>query len=225
MPTTAGQAISRIRNVIKATNEDAFITDRFIYSLINKYSAFAIRKDSKSERQVNLNSYYKTLPCIELIEVDKVEACCNDVKSNCTIMRTKDKIPLVTQGAAGPLFKTVSSIDGSQICYITQPSIFVAMSKTKNFKYNNKKYYWYMNDYLYLPNVTWEAVRVDAMWEGDISNFLCDDSNQCSAGQDTGFAFPEYLLAEIEQLVIKELSLMLQIPMPDADNKQSMLRS
>jgi hypothetical protein len=224
METTVGDSISRIRNVIKAVNEDAFVTDRFIYSIINKYSTFVVKKDSKAEKKVNLYSFYKTIPCIELIEVDKVEACCNDIKSNCTIMRSKDKVPKIYQGEGGPLIKSLSSIDGSQTCYLTQPSIFVAMSKTKNFKYNNKKYYWYMNDYFYLPNVTWEAVKVDAIWDDDISKYLCNDESSCVSRQDDGLGVPEYLVAEIEQLALKEISLLFQVPGSGADDKQSQLR-
>lgn len=224
METTVGDSISRIRNIIKAVSEDAFITDRFIYSVINKYSTFVVKKDSKAEKKVNLYSFYKTIPCIELIEVDKVEACCNDIKSNCTIMRSKDKVPKIYQGEGGPLIKNLSSIDGSQTCYLTQPSIFVAMSKTKNFKYNNKKYFWYMNDYFYLPNVTWEAIKVDAIWDDDISNYLCGDGSSCVSRQDDGLGVPEYLIAEIEQLALKEISFLFSIPGSGADDKQSQLR-
>jgi hypothetical protein len=225
MPTTIGESISRIRNIIKAVNEDAFITDRYIFSIINKYSTFVVRKDSTAQSQTNFNSFYVTLPCVELIEVDKVEACCNDVKSNCTIMRTKNKIPVIRQGISGPLIKSVSSIDGSQLCYLTQPSIYVAMSKSTTFKYNTKKYYWYMNDYLYLPNVSWEAVRIDAIWDGDITSYICDNGDECEPKQDKPLGIPDYLIAEIEQLTIKEISMLHTIPVLDADNKISPLRS
>lgn len=225
MSTTIGDSISRIRNIIKAVNEDAFITDRYIFSIINKYSKFVVRKDSTAQSQTNFNSFYVTLPCVELIEVDKVEACCNDVKSNCTIMRTKDKIPLIRQGVSGPLIKSISSIDGSQLCYLTQPSIYVAMSKSTTFKYNTKKYYWYINDYLYLPNVSWEAVRIDAIWDGDITTYICDNGDECESKQDKPLGIPDYLIAEIEQLTIKEISMLHSIPIPDADNKISSLRT
>ena len=35
--TTIGEAISRVRNTLKAVKEDAFLTDRNIYFLLTKY--------------------------------------------------------------------------------------------------------------------------------------------------------------------------------------------
>ena len=34
--TTIGEVVSRVRQAIKADNDDAFITDRYLYSLIIK---------------------------------------------------------------------------------------------------------------------------------------------------------------------------------------------
>ena len=38
--TTIGSVISRIRGQVKAEVQDAFVTDRYIYSLIEKYAQF-----------------------------------------------------------------------------------------------------------------------------------------------------------------------------------------
>lgn len=223
MATTIAETVSRIRNVLKATNEDAFITDRVIYSVISKYAKLSIRKQQSLNKIISFNSLFEPLPCVELIEIDKVEACCNDIKSNCTIMRTKDKIPTVLEGEYGPIFRTVSSIDGSQICYKTQPATYTAMTKSSNFKYNTTKYYWYMNGYIYLPNVTWEAIKVEGLWEDNISMYTCEE-DECRIKQEDKVFFPEYMFAEIEQFVIKELSVMIQTPSDTQDDKISPLR-
>ncbi len=42
--TTIGESISRVRNIIKAVTMDAFVTDRVIYSLIQKYAKMYIKR-------------------------------------------------------------------------------------------------------------------------------------------------------------------------------------
>ena len=90
--TTIGEAVSRVRNIVKGSTEDAFLTDRYIFSLIMKHAKFFIKKQDSLNEILRFNSFFRRLPCVELIEVDKVEACC-DVKSNITVMRTSDEIP------------------------------------------------------------------------------------------------------------------------------------
>jgi hypothetical protein len=145
--TTIGDTVSRIRNTIKGVREDAFITDRYIYSLVLKYAKLLITKPDTGTKIVKLQSLFEALPCVELTPVDKIEACCGGIQSKCIIMRTKDKLPTVLEGSYGPLFRTISSIDGSIQCFKTYPSIYTNMANTVNFKYNTNKYYWYLDGY------------------------------------------------------------------------------
>lgn len=224
MATTIGETVSRIRNVVKAVKEDAFLTDRFLYSLVLKYAKLYIKRQDTENKIMRFQSLFEPLPCVELIEVDRVEACCADIKTNCKIMRTKDKLPTVLEGAYGPLFRSVSSIDSSQEVYKTYPATYTNMTKSSNFRYNTNKYYWYLNGYLYLPNVSWEAVRIEGLWEDSVNMYTCD-GDSCAPRQDDQTHFPEYLFAEIEQSVLKDLTFMIQSPPEGNDDKQSPLRS
>jgi hypothetical protein len=124
------------------------------------------------------------------------------------------------------LIRAVTSLDGSQEIYPTQPSQYSGMSKTSGARYNKNKYYWYLNDYLYFPNIPWEAIKVEGIFEDDISDFVCSDPKaKCKPMQDKDFQIPEYLFAQIEQNVIKDLTLSLQVPMDTAvDDNQNALR-
>ena len=218
-----GEAISRVRNVLKAVKKDPFITDRFIFSMIMKHAQFLMRQQDTLNQLLKFQSFFKTLPCIDLIEVDKIEACC-EVTSGVTIRRTKDKIPTLLEAVFGPLFRSVTSIDGSEEFYRIEPSQYKTINKTSGAKYNKKKYYWYLNDYLYFPNVSWDAVLVEGIFEDDISGFTCEE-DKCKPRQDQNFQIPDYLFAQIEQNVIKEMTLSAQIPQdPAADDKQNLLR-
>ena len=223
--TTIGETISRVRNTIKGVREDAFITDRYIYSLILKYAKLFIQRQDTANRILKFQNLFETLPCVELIEVDKIEACCSGIKSKCTIMRTKEKLPLVLQGPYGPLFRTVSSIDGSTLAYETNPVTYTIMTHNSTFKYNKNAYYWYVDGYMYLPNVMWEAVRIEGLWSDSVSYLKCDSDLACKIRQEDNTHVPEYMFAEIEKMVLSDIMALAQIPQEPAENGQNILRS
>ena len=77
MATTIGEAISRVRNQIKAVKQDAFITDRFLFSLISKHAHWLMKREDSKNRLMRFASVIQTIDFIELIEVDTVEAHCS----------------------------------------------------------------------------------------------------------------------------------------------------
>ena len=222
--TTINDAVSRLRNTLKGVNEDVFMTDRYIYSVIIKYAKLLIRRQDNENKIFKFQSLFKTLPCVELIEVDKIEACCEGVQSNCKIMRSREPIPQAIEGAFGPIIRTVSSIDGSNIVYRTYPTIYTRLTRASGYRYNKSKYYWYLNGYLYLPNVEWEAISVTALFEDDITPYTSESADDCTIAQDRQMPIPEFLFAEIEQFALKELVTLGSIPVDAADDKQNALR-
>lgn len=220
---TIGEAISRVRNAIKAVDADSFITDRLIYSNIIKYAKMFIKRQDGQTSQAKFNSLYKRLPCVNLIDVDKVAACC-EVTSGVTIKRTEEKLPSILEGVNGPLLRTVASIDGSMEVYRTTPQLYTSLQKTSGFKYNKKKYYWLLDGYLYIPNVEWSSVQIDGIFEGSLSGLTCDD--ECQPVQQQLLNIPGDLYAQIEQQVINDFLRMTQTNTdPAPADKQSALRS
>lgn len=224
MATTIGDTISRVRNIVKGVKEDAFLTDRFLYALILKYAKLYIRRQDSENKIMRFQSLFEPLPCVELIEVDKIEACCSGIVSKCTVMRTKDRLPTVLEGSFGPLFRSISSIDSSVQVYKTYPITYTNMVNTTTYKYNTNKYYWYSDGYLYFPNMTWEAVRVEGLWEESVAYLKCD-GDVCKGRQEDPTHIPEYLFAEIEQAVLKDLGMEINSPTELQDDKMSPLRS
>jgi len=222
--TTIGEAITRVRTVLKAVKEDAFLTDRNIYFVIIKYGKTLLKREDNQFRLMKISSLFTTLPYLELIDVDKVDAGCAGVYSGCYFKRTKDKIPQLFEGALGPLIRTASSIDGSIKLYRTEPATYVSMTRTSTYKYNKKPYFWFLDDYMYIPNVDWDAIKLEAIFESDISDFLCESDDLCKIRQDMVLPFPEYLFSEIEQYAIKELAMTAQIQPNGADDHQNVLR-
>jgi hypothetical protein len=219
--TTIGQAISRVRNTLKAVKEDPFLTDRMIYNSLLKYAQTLIKREDNQFRLMKMSQIFKVLPYVELIDVDKVEAQCVGVYSGCYFKRSKEKLPNILNGMFGPIIRTVSSIDGTIEMFRTDPGTWVSMTKTTTFKYNTNKYFWYLNGYLYAPNIDWDAIRIEAIFDGQLDT--CD-TKECGIRQDDPFVLPEYLFSEVEQYVIKELTMSMSIPSDGPDDSQNALR-
>jgi hypothetical protein len=219
--TTIGESVSRVRNALKAVKEDPFLTDRTIYFALTKYGQSLLKREDNQFRLMKISSIFKVLPYVELIDVDKVEAGCIGIYSGCYFKRSKDKLPTIFDGAMGPIIRTVSSIDGTIEMFRTDPGTWVSITKSTTFKYNKRPYFWYLNGYLYVPNVEWDAIRVEAVFQDAVES--CD-SDACLIRQDDPLPFPEYLFSEIEQFVIQELTMAIQFPTDGPDDSQNVLR-
>jgi hypothetical protein len=219
--TTIGEAVSRIRNSLKAVKEDAFLTDRTIYFSLSKYAKTLIKREDNQFRLMKMSQIFQVLPYVELIDVDRVEAGCVGVYSECYFKRSKDKLPSILDGMFGPIIRTTSSIDGSIEMFRTDPGTWVSITKSSTFKYNKRPYFWYLNGYIYCPNIDWDAIRIEAIFENKVEN--CD-TDECEVKQDEVLAIPDYLFSEAEQFVLKELTMIMQAPSDGADDSQNSLR-
>lgn len=223
--TTRGEAISRIRNVLKAVKEDPFMTDRFIFSVIMKYSKMLIRRQEREGKIIGYTGLFQFLPCVELIEMDRIPECCTGIKTGCTIRRSKDPLPAIIEGSRGSIIRTVASLDLSTRLERTQPGIYANLTHLTNFKYNPTRYFWLLDNYLYVPDLDWEGVYIEAIFDDDIAPYSCtQDYDQCVRAQDMNLNIPDYLFAEAEQLVLQELLTSGKIPSDGADDSQSALR-
>jgi hypothetical protein len=223
MKTSIGDVISRIRSQVKGVRQDALLTDRVIYSFVNKHAKWLMKREDSRNKLMAYSGVLQVLDFVELIDVDKVDACCTGLSSSTTIKRTKKKMPLFMQGYWGPLIRTISSLDGSDELQPTVPSSYLSMSRSKNFKFNKTKYYWYLNDYIYFPNLEWEAVRIEGIFEDDISDFTCEEDS-CRIRSDQSFNVPDYLLGELEAKVFQDLAGMMQLPPDMPNDKQNIAR-
>jgi hypothetical protein len=212
MVAKVSEAISRIRNQIKSVNIDAFVTDRYIFSLILKHVSWLVKREDDKGTLRKYNNIFHTLDYFCLIDVDKADTGCFCIESGCTIKRSKDKIPPAYEGSYGPIIRSVTSIDGTNPLTLTYPSTYQAMVKQKTFKYNKTPYYYIVNDYIYVPSVDWPAIRVEGLFRSGMGDYNCDIEHDCIYRQDEPFAIPMYIYAEMEQNVMKDLTTSLQVP-------------
>jgi hypothetical protein len=201
---TIGTVVSRVKNQVKSVRQDAFLTNRYVYNVIIKYAQVLMRRQDSQNKLSKFNSIWQTLPCLELIEIDKVEACCAGIKSGRTIMRTKDKLPTFMEGYWGPLIRSVTSIDGSQELNPTTPGVYTSMTKTTGF------------------NISWEALKIEGIFIQDVSQYTDEDT--CIKRMDHKINVPEFLLAEAEKMAIQDFIGRLQIPSDLSDDNINLNR-
>ena len=89
---TIAESISRVRGILKGTSEDSFLTDRFVYSIISKYAKAIMRREQVMAKLMQNEDLFSSLTFVDLIDVNKIEADCAPIKSNCTIKRTLYKV-------------------------------------------------------------------------------------------------------------------------------------
>jgi hypothetical protein len=226
MNTTIGDILSRIRNQIKASKQDAFLTDRTIYSMVKKHSSWLLKREDGGAKLLAQSNLFQEIPYVELIDVDRVQAGCRGIHSDCTFKRSLHPLPEIMNGYNGPLISAVTSLDGSITLKEVDYGTYVSMTKVKTHRFNKTKYYWFKEGYLYIPNVDWDAVSVEALFEGDVSHFACNDcgDDNCTPMQQQSFNLPPYLYGELEGHVIQDLRNMLQIPQDLQNDKQSITR-
>jgi hypothetical protein len=211
--TVIGTVTSRLRGMVKAHKQDAQVTDRFLYSIWKKYASVAIKRMDIQGRLLPFSSVFETLDMVELEDVDFVEAAaCVPVKSYRTLKRTKLAMPMFTEGAYGPLVRSITSLDGSVSFTITTMDTWYHISKSKNYRYDTTKYCWFINDRLYFPDTLFPMIRVEGVFEEDISAFTCCGADRCKPRQEQSLNVPDYLIADIEQMVLRDLGIIIQIP-------------
>jgi len=221
---TIGKSISRVRGIIKAAQEDSFLTDRFVYAIISKYAKAIIERQQKEKKLMGHDDLFEMLPFVELIPVNKIEAKCAPIKTNCIIMRTEEKLPEMFKGKKGPLIRKIYSIDGSKTFTKTTPAQYIELTNSTCFKYNDTFYYWFANGHLYFPDNDVEAIMVEALWEDTLDRFCTLNDDECTSMQDRKFPLPEYLFAEVESMAEQEFGMTMRIPDDGADDGQNVMR-
>lgn len=216
--------ISQIRNLSKTLKQDnLYVTDRLIFSLIKKHAAPLIYQEDGKMKLMKMDFLFSQIPFIELVEVDIVEAECTGLRTDCTIKRTREKLPDILNGYWGAAIRDVSSLDGNIEIYPTSPRQYVRKRNATDAKFDKNKYYWYLNGYLYFPDLEWDAVKVDALFAEDISHLTCDN-DPCMNAQDMEFPIPDYLISTIQNLVFADIAQSMQIPTDQNHDKISITR-
>lgn len=222
-----GDVISQVRNLFKADTQDSYLTDKELYLMIKRHAALLIKRLDEKGKLTKFSSVFETLDMVELCEVDMVEAseCGWAPRSFRSLRKSKLPMPMFTEGVYGPMVRSVTSLDASiDFKMIYNINIYNLISRQPNFRYNNTKYCWYINDRLYFVDIDVPAVRVEGIFEDDISAFKCCYKDRCKRRQDQSLNIPDFMITEIFDMVKKDLQLQIQVPSDNSQDGQSPLK-
>ncbi len=211
---TLRKLVSEIRSTHKLLSGDSLINDRVVASEIRSTAILLIRRETNLRKLWSTSTIFETLPCLEMIEVPISECC--DYVDPCTVSRSKEKIPRISEGNYQYLIQGVYSINamggmGKKFDEITI-NRYINLLKLPIIK--QETYYWIINDYLYTNNPLLQAVRLAAFFEEEIPNEIrfsecCGQSvsndEYCKNPLDREYTLPGYLQDQVKQLVSQKL--------------------
>jgi len=186
---TLRKLVSDVRSVHKILSTDSLITDRAIASEIRNNSLLLIKRETNLRKLWATDTLFTTIPCLEMIEVP-ISECCNYV-DECSIARTKLKLPRISEGNYQYVIQGVYSINalggqGKKLKEITV-NRYINLLKLPIIK--KEEYFWISNGYLYVNNPLLKSIRFVALCEEDVENEIMYP--ECGCGT------PEYTLEEI----------------------------
>jgi hypothetical protein len=214
--STLRKLVSDVRAMHKLLSTDSLITDRAVASEIKNNAVLLIKRETNLRKLWATNTLFTTIPCLEMVEVP-ISECCEYV-DNCTVARSRYKLPRISEGNYQYLIQGVYSINamsgsGKKLKEITV-NRYINLLKLPIIK--NEEYYWIMNDYLYVNNPLLQAIRISAFFEKDVPNEVMfpecgcgtnepTDEEWCQNPLDKQYGLPGYLESQVLELTSKKL--------------------
>lgn len=212
----ARELVSMVRSYHKLLSTDSILSDRAILGEIRANSLLLVKRESNLRKLWSTDTIFTTIPCMEMIEVP-ISECCEYI-DECTIARTKYKLPRIAEGNYQYIIQGVYSINimsgkGKKIDAITI-NRYLNLLKLPIVK--NTERFWIVNDYLYVTNPSVKAIRLSALFEEDVPNeIMYPDCNcgptkvtiddWCKNPLDKEFPLPGYLEKQVLELTSQKL--------------------
>lgn len=214
--STLRKLVSDVRSMHKLLSTDNLITDRVIASEIRNNSLLLIKRETNLRKLWATDTVFTTIPCLEMMEVP-ISECCNYV-DECSVARTKVKLPRISEGNYQYVIQGVYSINamsgqGKKLKEITI-NRYINLLKLPIIK--KEEYYWIVNGYLYVNNPLVETIRFVALFEEDVTNEIMYPECGCGTPQatldeicknplDKEFSIPGYLEKQALELTSQKL--------------------
>jgi len=213
---TGRKLVSDVRGMHKILSTDSLITDRVIFSEIRNNALLLIKRETNLRKLWATDTIFTPIPCLEMIEVP-ISECCNYVDP-CTIARSKYKLPRISEGNYQYIIQGVYSINimGGIGTKFKEISINRYINLLKLPIVKKEYYFWISNDYLYITNPSIQSVRIAALFEEDIPNYIMypdcgcggvevTDEEWCKNPLDKELSLPGYLEKQVLELTSQKL--------------------
>lgn len=212
---TTRKMISDVRSMHKLLSTDSLITDRAIESELSVVSSLLIKRETNIRKLWATDTLFTTIPCLEMVEVP-ISECCEYI-DDCTIARSKYKIPKISEGNYQYVIQGVYSINalGGKATKLKEITVNRYINLLKLPVIKNEPYYWITNEYLYVTNPMVEAIRFVAYFEEKVPSEIMysdcgcgktvSDEDFCKNPLDYEFKAPGYLHKQILEMTSEKL--------------------
>ena len=214
--STLRKLVSDVRSMHKLLSSDNLITDRVVASEIRNNTLLLVKRETNLRKLWATGTLFTTIPCLEMVEVPLSECC--EYVDECTIARSKFKLPRISEGNYQYVIQGVYSINamGGKGKKLKEITVNRYMNLLKLPIIKNEEYFWIINDYLYITNPLLQKIRISAFFEEDVSNEIMYPECGCGTPQATNeewcmnpldkeFALPGYLEKQVLELTSQKL--------------------
>jgi hypothetical protein len=214
--STLRKLVSDVRSMHKLLSSDNLITDRVIASEVRNNTNLLVKRETNLRKLWATGTLFTTIPCLEMVEVPLSECC--EYVDECTIARSKFKLPRISEGNYQYVIQGVYSINalGGKGKKLKEITVNRYMNLLKLPIIKNEEYFWIINDYLYITNPLLQKIRISAFFEEDIPNEIMYPECGCGTPQATNeewcinpldkeYALPGYLEKQVLELVSQKL--------------------
>jgi len=210
--------ISRLRNSIKEVNADTKYTNRYLWNVFWTNARLLLKRESDKERLYNQSDIWTTI-CVQMQAVSPLLCDCLKLPMDCVVYRSTYKLPKITEGNYGRIYRFISSADLSTKLTLVTPYQY----DLKKTKYNKEKYVFFHDGYLWAPDTKWSNLIISAVFEEEITKqFKCDceESTQDNCGSllYLNASVPDFLIQPGIEMALKELGMSKQIPTDELGN-------
>lgn len=196
--STLNEIIYNIKNIRKAggLTDDDDLSNRQLYFIVGYVRSMLIKEYIQKSRSIT-SAMVQSLPCVELVIADQAECC--DIKTNCKILRTKERLPQILEFNGKLLFKFIGTLSGEEFTYTSESQIVWLQYR----KYNKGRYAYFRNGYLYIVSeLDLQYIRVDAVFEDptELASYTDCNSNKCF-DPESPYPLPEYMIQPLTSLI------------------------
>jgi len=221
MNTTKAEVISRLRNGLNEVTGDSRYSNRYLWNVFLTASKDLIKQDADKGRIYSQANIWESI-CIKMEPVPSVLCNCISLPTDCTVYRSKEKLPKIIESTDGFIYRFISTPDLSKSFTLTSPFSY---SVKKEIKYNKEKYAFIHDGYIFTPDHTYPQLIISGIFEGNTSSFKCDNTStstgSCYSALNQSISLNDYLIRTAITMSLQELIGTKQIPKDELTNNNT----
>lgn len=195
------EAVSQIRSLYKWVSSDNLLTERAIASELKSVAYLLIKRETDRRKLLGSNTLFTQIDCLQMEKVPLAECC--SYSSPCQIGKSKLTIPKIAENNYGLLIQGVYNIDKTVRFDYIDPNRY--SNYLNLYKNKSKKFFWILNNHLYITDPDIEVVTLSAFFEEDVDLSVygcgCEDFVCPTNPLDVEFKCPGFLLNTVFTIV------------------------